>query len=89
MILLQSYVQSYFCRSALQPGFQQDQPYPATVLSMTLGELNFIDNFLSGTDQAFYIDNLVLFSLFALIMPISLMNLLVSTSPLYHISHPT
>jgi hypothetical protein len=45
---------------------------------MTLGEINFIDNFMSGSNAAFYYDNLILFFLFALIMPISLMNLLVS-----------
>lgn len=44
---------------------------------MTLGELNFVDNFVSGLDRTFYYDNLTLFILFAMIMPISLMNLLV------------
>lgn len=61
----------------LQPGFQNGQPYPITVLAMTLGELNFVDNFVSGLDRTFYYDNLTLFILFAMIMPISLMNLLV------------
>nr|XP_022316497.1 transient receptor potential cation channel subfamily A member 1-like [Crassostrea virginica] len=79
-VFLLAFSQAFYITMAQTPGFQQDQPYPATVLSMTLGELNFIDNFLSGTDQAFYIDNLVLFSLFALIMPISLMNLLIGVA---------
>lgn len=61
----------------LQPGFENGQPYPITVLAMTLGELNFVDNFVSGLDRTFYYDNLTLFILFAMIMPISLMNLLV------------
>lgn len=44
---------------------------------MILGELNFVDNFVSGFDCIFYYDNFILFILFVMIMFIFFMNLLV------------
>ncbi|XP_062599136.1 transient receptor potential cation channel subfamily A member 1-like, partial [Saccostrea cucullata] len=77
VLFLLAFSQAFFITMAQTSGFKNDQPYPLTVLSMTLGEINYIDNFMSGADAAFYVDNLILFLLFALIMPISLMNLLI------------
>lgn len=80
VVFLLAFSQAFYITMAQTPGFQNGQPYPITVLAMTLGELNFVDNFVSGLDRTFYYDNLTLFILFAMIMPISLMNLLIGVA---------
>ena len=45
---------------------------------MTLGELNFFDEYFKDGNQSFYIDNYIVFLLFFFIVSISMMNLMVS-----------
>ncbi|XP_048757850.2 transient receptor potential cation channel subfamily A member 1-like [Ostrea edulis] len=80
VVFLIAFSQAFYITMSQTAGFQPGEFFPLTVLSMTIGEINFIDNFMSGSNAAFYYDNLILFFLFALIMPISLMNLLIGVA---------
>ena len=50
-----------------------------TVLAMTLGELNYVDVFVENNNYPFKVDSYILVGIFMLMMPIALVNLLVST----------
>ncbi|XP_056018698.1 transient receptor potential cation channel subfamily A member 1-like [Ostrea edulis] len=80
VVFVIAFSQAFYITMSQTAGFQPGEFFPLTVLSMTIGEINFIDNFMSGSNAAFYYDNLILFFLFALIMPISLMNLLIGVA---------
>ena len=45
---------------------------------MMLGEINYIDNFVGGGTYPFQTDSYILIIVFCLIMPLALMNFLVS-----------
>ena len=62
-----------------QPGFRDDDFFPLTVLAMTLGEISYVDNFVENNNHPFTIDSYIIVTIFMLVMPIALMNLLVST----------
>ena len=61
-----------------QPGFRENDFFPLTVLAMTLGEIGFVETFVESDNYPFTIDSYILITLFMIIMPIALMNLLVS-----------
>ena len=52
------------------------------VLTMTLGEIEFVDNFIRdpGMADPFKLDVYILLAIFLFLMPIVLINLMVSTS---------
>ena len=49
-----------------------------TVLAMTLGEINYVDVFVENNNYPFTVDSYILVGIFMLMMPIALVNLLVS-----------
>lgn len=52
----------------------------STVLDMALGELNYVDRFVTGNTGPLRIDGLVLITLFMVCVPIALMNLLIGVA---------
>ena len=64
--------------SYFQTGFRDKDFHPLTVLAMTLGEMNYIDIFVESNNFPFTIDSYILCGIFMLMMPIALVNLLVS-----------
>ena len=68
----------------LQPGFKDRDVYPLTSLSMMLGEFNYIDTFTTGANDPFAIDGYCIMFLFFLVMPLALMNFLVSIFKFYN-----
>ncbi|OWF48478.1 Transient receptor potential cation channel subfamily A member 1 [Mizuhopecten yessoensis] len=77
LLFLLSFASAFGITMAQTPGLTPDSWYPMTVLSMTLGELNFVSNYASETNAPFVVDNMLLMTMFMVIMPIGLMNLLV------------
>ena len=65
-----------FC---FQTGFREQDFSLLTVLAMTLGELNYVDVFVESNNFPFTIDSYIVCGVFMLMMPIALVNLLVST----------
>ena len=61
-----------------QPGFRDEDFFPLTVLAMTLGEINYVDTFVSSDNNPFTIDAYIIITLFMIVMPIAVINLLVS-----------
>ena len=59
-----------------------------TVLAMTLGELNYVDVFVENNNNPFKVDSYILVGIFMLMMPIALVNLLVSTVKFLNIRTP-
>nr|XP_022316863.1 transient receptor potential cation channel subfamily A member 1-like [Crassostrea virginica] len=57
-----------------------DKPHSLFVLFMTLGELNFFDEYFKDGKQSFYMDNYIVFLLFFFIVSISMMNLLIGVA---------
>nr|XP_022319766.1 transient receptor potential cation channel subfamily A member 1-like isoform X2 [Crassostrea virginica] len=57
-----------------------DKPHSPFVLFMTLGELNFFDEYFKDGNQSFYIDNYIAFLLFFFIVSISMMNLMIGVA---------
>lgn len=51
--------------------------FPLTVFTMMLGEINFIDLFVEADNRPFTADAYILLTVFMILMPIALMNLLV------------
>ncbi|XP_069125234.1 transient receptor potential cation channel subfamily A member 1-like isoform X2 [Argopecten irradians] len=77
VLFLMSFASAFAITMAQTPGLTPDSWYPMTVLSMTLGELNFVSNYASSLNEPFVVDNMFLMTMFMVIMPIALMNLLV------------
>lgn len=47
---------------------------------MALGELSFVEEFIENNTGPFRVDNLILISVFMIVMPIALMNLLIGVA---------
>ncbi|XP_060064198.1 transient receptor potential cation channel subfamily A member 1-like [Ylistrum balloti] len=77
VLFLMSFASAFAITMAQTPGLTPDSWYPMTVLSMTLGEINFVDNYSSTLNTPYTIDNMFLMGMFMIVMPIGLMNLLV------------
>jgi len=63
-----------------QPEFSDPGLSFVSVFDMALGELNYVDRFVISDTQPFRIDNLIIFTIFMVIVPISLMNLLIGVA---------
>ena len=61
-----------------QTGFRDQDFSILTVLAMTLGEMNYVDVFVDNNNYPFTVDSYILVGIFMLMMPIALVNLLVS-----------
>ena len=62
----------------LQKGLKENDIHPLTTFSMMLGELNYVDNFTDGVNEPFTVDGYFIMLIFFLVMPLALMNFLVS-----------
>ncbi|CAL1545875.1 unnamed protein product [Lymnaea stagnalis] len=58
-------------------GFQENEKSLLSTLAMTIGELNFRDNFIKVDNSPYTLDMFFLFPLFILLMNLSLMNLMI------------
>ncbi|KAK3090273.1 hypothetical protein FSP39_010553 [Pinctada imbricata] len=65
---------------AMRDGFGEFDPSPLAVFAMTLGELNYIDTFVTSDNSPFTTDNYILVTIFMFVMPIALMNLLIGVA---------
>ncbi len=70
----------------LQEAFDQLGTSVVNVMVMTLGEIEFMDNFVALDLKPFQADVYILLVIFLFIMPIVLMNLMVNTF-LYHFGY--
>ena len=64
----------------LQPEFGDPGLSFVSVFDMALGGLNYVDRFVISDIKPFRIDNLIIFTIFMVIVPISLMNLLIGVA---------
>ncbi|KAL5018902.1 hypothetical protein ScPMuIL_004624 [Solemya velum] len=78
-LFLMAFSQAFIVIMARTPGFRQNMQdvFPLTVFTMMLGEINFIDLFVEADNRPFTADAYILLTVFMILMPIALMNLLV------------
>ncbi|RUS85388.1 hypothetical protein EGW08_006831, partial [Elysia chlorotica] len=63
-----------------QDGFKQGQPSIISTLAMTLGEMQFRDNFIKGNNSPFTYDLYVLFIVCCIFLNLALMNLMIGAA---------
>ncbi|KAH9494391.1 hypothetical protein Btru_021759 [Bulinus truncatus] len=67
-------------KTMIKDGFQDPLRSMLSIISMTIGELNFRDNFIRGNNDPFNLDLYLLFPLFCVFMNLSLMNLMIGVA---------
>ncbi|XP_052775475.1 transient receptor potential cation channel subfamily A member 1-like [Mya arenaria] len=77
VLFLMAFAQAFGAVLAQRPGFRDEDFFPLTVLSMTLGEIGFVETFVESNNSPFTVDSYIILILFVIVMPIALMNLLI------------
>ncbi|KAL4239818.1 hypothetical protein ACF0H5_000620 [Mactra antiquata] len=80
ILFLMAFAQAFGAVIAQVPGFRDHDFFPLTVLAMTLGEINFVDVYVERDNSPFIIDSYIIVTLFMIVMPIALMNLLIGVA---------
>ncbi|XP_060576349.1 transient receptor potential cation channel subfamily A member 1-like [Ruditapes philippinarum] len=80
ILFIMAFAQALGAVIAQVPGFRDNDVFPLTVLAMTLGEINFVDVYVEQDNSPFTVDAYIIVTLFMIIMPIALMNLLIGVA---------
>ncbi|XP_053379727.1 transient receptor potential cation channel subfamily A member 1-like [Mercenaria mercenaria] len=80
ILFLMAFAQAFGAVIAQVPGFRDNDVFPLTVLAMTLGEINFVDVYVEQDNSPFTADAYIIVTMFMIVMPIALMNLLIGVA---------
>lgn len=80
LMFASAFAGSFYIVMQNKPGFSDVGPMLINIVVMTLGEIEYIDGFLTDDLSPFYVDALLVLLVFLFLMPLVLMNLMIGVA---------